>query len=367
MAVIEDLQRPVLESLSNSITETVASFLPSVKEISLRASQSTRANLLRRAVQIDVNDGVLTELGQKGDGVQSLVALALMRYASEGEGTNQNSIVAIEEPESHLHPKAVRDLRDVIFSLSSKNQVIVSSHSPLLVKWEGNTSTIIVGGNKATKAKNIAEVRDSLGVLVSDNLTTAEFTLIVEGASDRKILTKIILERGNEKIKTMLLAKRFIIKAIGGASKLSYSIASSEQNIIGFHVFFDADAPGQAEITKALNSKLLKESEYNICACAGMKESEIEDIVNQDIYASKIKSKYSVDILGKNFKGNEKWSKRMKSGFEAEGKIWTEELQNDLKIIIADCFAASPTSKSIIEQKSTSIVALLNSLQLRLG
>lgn len=306
LQVIDEIQRPILEKLSVSITETVSSFLPSVKNVSLRASQTSRSSVLRRAIQIDVNDGVTTELGQKGDGVQSLVALAIMRHASEDQSSGQNSIIAIEEPESHLHPKAIRDLRDVIFNLSQKNQVVISSHSPLLVKWEGNTSTIIVGDNKASKAKNINEVRNCLGVLVSDNLSSVEFSLIVEGLSDRKIIEKILLEKGSDNIKSMIASKRFWIRSIGGAGKLTYNISTSEQNILGYHVFFDSDQSAIAEISKALKAKVLKESDYTICNCAGMTESEIEDIIHPNVYQSKILKKYGLDITDNSFSGKEK-------------------------------------------------------------
>lgn len=48
-----------------------------------------------------VNDGTPTLLTYKGDGAQSLAALAILRYASERGARGKNLVVAIEEPESH--------------------------------------------------------------------------------------------------------------------------------------------------------------------------------------------------------------------------------------------------------------------------
>jgi predicted ATP-dependent endonuclease of OLD family len=48
-----------------------------------------------------VDDGTETSLALKGDGVKSLAALSLLKEKEKLLGT---SIIAMEEPESHLHP-----------------------------------------------------------------------------------------------------------------------------------------------------------------------------------------------------------------------------------------------------------------------
>mgnify|MGYP001260794751 CR=1 FL=1 len=352
MTMISEIQEPLLEALSQSITGTVSSFLPSVKEVSLLATQSSRSDFLKRTVQIVVNDGVQTDISQKGDGVQSLVALALMRHASEGGSSPLNSIIAIEEPESHLHPKAIRDLRDVILNLSSSSQVIVSSHSPLMVRWGGDTSAIIVGGSKAAVAKKISEIRECLGVLVSDNLSSVEFALIVEGECDKRIVEKIIDARGSSNLRALFADSRFKIQAIGGAGKLSYSINNFENNILGFHVFFDNDQAARAEIDNSLQKKILKDSEYNLCACAGMAESEIEDVISPTVYREYLRETYGVDTEHESFAGNHKWSVRMKKCFGAHGKLWSDDVEKALKQNITEIFNKADVGQCLIEQKA---------------
>jgi putative ATP-dependent endonuclease of OLD family len=91
LARIEELQQPVLDALSSSIQETLKKFLPAVKSVEISALQGQRFEALRRC-DIHVDDGSRTELRYKGDGVQSLAALGLMRHASAREAAVRATI-----------------------------------------------------------------------------------------------------------------------------------------------------------------------------------------------------------------------------------------------------------------------------------
>src|SRR5690606_14030359 len=125
------LQKPILERISGNIRETLKEFLPNVKEVQVTIPEEERFRALRRACEIVVNDGTPTQLAKKGDGVQSLAALSLLRHASVSTGLGKNLILAIEEPESHLHPSAIHQLREVIAEITQKHQVIMTTHCPL--------------------------------------------------------------------------------------------------------------------------------------------------------------------------------------------------------------------------------------------
>jgi hypothetical protein len=119
LAEVAKIQAPVLEKISNSIQQTLSEFLPNVKKVRVAISQEDRYRALRRSCEIVVDDGTPTQLARKGDGVQSLAALSLMRHTSVVGKPGRQMILAIEEPESHLHPSAIHQLRGVprVFSL----------------------------------------------------------------------------------------------------------------------------------------------------------------------------------------------------------------------------------------------------------
>src|SRR5260370_7386158 len=94
--------------------------LPEIRSVEVKASEASRYRALRRAIDIIVDDGTATSLERKGDGVQSLAAISLLRGVST---TGRNVILALEEPESHLHPSALHPLRKVINELSRQHQL----------------------------------------------------------------------------------------------------------------------------------------------------------------------------------------------------------------------------------------------------
>jgi len=73
---------------------------------------------------IAMSDGTLRALG---------VIVAMLQVNSSSAKNRQIPFVAIEEPESAIHPAASAILRDVLSEGSDWTQVIVTSHSPLLL------------------------------------------------------------------------------------------------------------------------------------------------------------------------------------------------------------------------------------------
>lgn len=112
---------------------------------------------MRRNTEIIIDDGTPTPIQQKGDGIKSLTALAILNIPAR---VDRVSVVAIEEPESHLHPESARQLYDTIMSLSQTHQIVLTTHSPLFVNRTNLKENIIVNDGKATPVKKIKEIRD---------------------------------------------------------------------------------------------------------------------------------------------------------------------------------------------------------------
>ena len=218
---IAELQQTVLDRIARRIEETVQLFLPSIRTVSLRSTGGSRFRVSQRDIEINIDDGTLTSLDRKGDGVQSLVALALLRDAEAHNQPDVDSIIAIEEPESHLHPKAIREIKSIVSNLSQSSQVIVSTHSPIFVRTDDIASNIIVNNRKAQSADNINQLREALGVNLSDNLSGAECVLLVKGTSDKRICRSVLEDR-SDRIREFFDNSRLTIDTLGGASNLSY-------------------------------------------------------------------------------------------------------------------------------------------------
>lgn len=342
VAKIEELQQPILDELAKTIQTTVSGFLPSVASVELKSRRDSRYRSLRRDVEIVVDDGNLTKLERKGDGVQSLVALALMRHASEQTSKDQNTIIAIEEPESHLHPRAVHELRVVIEKLSEGNQIVLTSHSPLFVDPDCLDHTIIVRNSKAAPAKHVSEVRDVLGVRFSDNLENARMVLLVEGADDAVALRAILANR-SEVIAGALSAGTISMDHLGGASGLRQKASFYQAGACLVQAFIDDDGAGRLAVKKAIDDKVLTLRDVNLCTVPHLEEAELEDLYDREIYREAFKEEFGVDPKKKPLgKQKQKWSTIMERLFAEAGKPWDDSIKSQVKFWLAEYAAAHP-------------------------
>jgi len=214
---IQELQGPILDELSREVTETLQLFLSDVEEVTVSIPERARYRSYRRDCEIVVNDGTPTLLERKGDGVKSLAAIGLL-YGSTPAKTA--SVLALEEPESHLHPKAIHTLKSILAELSERIQLVISTHNPLFVDRGNVRNNILVHNQSAKAAKNIGEIRELLGVRASDNLSHARLVLIVEGKGDKQALESIFRARSSD-LEDALDGGDFVIDYLGGASKLA--------------------------------------------------------------------------------------------------------------------------------------------------
>jgi predicted ATP-dependent endonuclease of OLD family len=311
-----------------------------------------------------VNDGTPTLLTQKGDGAQSLAALAIIRHASERGASGKNLVIAIEEPESHLHPNAIHELKHVIDTLSERHQIILTTHNPLFVDRRVIGNNIIVKDNKARPATKIEEVREALGVRASDNLRHAELVLIVEGEDDRIAIGALLRNRFkylDEALENGTLA----LDTLGGASNLSYKITQVRACICLCHVFLDYDRSGKEAFTKAKAKGLIEERDVNFARCDGLPESEIEDLYDVAFYEEIIRSKYRVSLQSPKFKSHKKWSDRVRDCFIQNGKEWDDGTKDDVKLAVARAVAVNPAN-ALNRHKEVVFDSLGRSLEERL-
>jgi len=364
--VIEDLQKPVFDELANTIQTTVAGFLPSVKSVELQTRREARYRSLRRDVEIIVDDGNLTKLNRKGDGVQSLVALALMRHASEQSAESDcSSIIAIEEPESHLHPRAVHELRSVIEALAKKNQVVLTSHSPLFVDPSNLKNTIIVKNSKAAPAAHVADIREALGVRFSDNLENARIVLLVEGSDDAIALSAIVAAR-SDLLKEAIRNGTVKFDHLGGASALRQKASFYNAGACLMQCFMDDDKAGQSAVKRAVDDRVLKLLDVNLCTVPHLLEAELEDLYDKSLYAPAFLTEFGVDPQKKpTGKEKQKWSNVMERLFRQAGKPWDDGVKAQVKNWLAS-FAAENGDKIIKEQLSGPIDSFVATVEAKL-
>ena len=354
---LQKLQQPIIRRISKNLKDTISSFIPDVSNISIKNKENV-SKLISASCKIYINDGTETDLQLKGDGVISLTAIALLQYFSKKRSLEKGFILLLEEPESHLHPRAIQNLKEVLSEISKTNQVVVTTHSPILVNRSNIRHNILVQSGKAVPAREIKEIRDSLGITLSDNLSSAYLVILVEGEEDIIILNAILRDKSS-KLNQALENAMLIFDQLGGATNLAYKSSYYKNNLCNIIAFLDDDKAGRQSVEHAIEKGTLKNNEYILSCCKGMPESEIEDLLELGVYNSSIKNEFGVDLNIPAFKNNKlKWSDRAKEIFRLNGKIWSNAIEMKAKYLVAN--AASKLGYSAINQhKSNSIDKLI--------
>jgi putative ATP-dependent endonuclease of the OLD family len=333
---ITNLQGPILTALSRSVTETLQRFIPDVKKVALKTSPARLTGALAKLVDIEVDDGVLTSLDRKGDGIQSISTIAMIRHASEQATSKRSLVLTIEEPESHLHPNAIHQLKLVLNEISQNNQVVLTTHNPIFVNRTSLSSNILVSGNRARVARSVQQIRDALGVRAPDNLRSAELVLMVEGEDDAISMRRLIALHSTSLQKSMEEG-RLAIDPLQGASHLVFKANFWRTDLFRLHAFLDFDKAGTDAFAEAENRGLLTVADVNFARAPGRNESELEDLVDIEVYATHIFTRWGVDLRGSRFSrdAKKKWSDRMSAAFAVAGKPWSEHIKSKVKLDVA--------------------------------
>lgn len=365
--VVNSLQQKALDKISTQLIEPLKVFLPSLKSVNIKQYiDDSLPYMSSRDFDVIVDDGSATSIRNKGDGIKSLITLAILKDRQNIKGA---SVIAIEEPESHLHSGAIHSLVDVIHKMAINSQVIISTHNPLFVQQNQISSNIIVDSGTAHVAKSISEIREILGVLPSDNLRNARYVLLVEGEDDKLSLNKL-LPHYSETIKKFLLSNQLVIKSLGGASNLAHDAADLKNCMCKFVALLDYDRAAQEAADKAITRGVIQDKQVKYTICNGSPEAEFEDCLKPNIYKKVILEKFGVNIDVPEFRGNQKWSERLKKVFQSQGSRWSDSIELKVKFEVASSIPDSEKITNIdeivIKEKSSFMQGLVSVLEVML-
>ncbi|MFC1783785.1 ATP-dependent endonuclease, partial [Planctomycetota bacterium] len=144
-------------------------------------------------IPIEISDERVREipLENRGAGIQNNFILALFRVYAKYE--TPDFILAIEEPENSLHPRAQREMLWAMQQVSINSQVICTTHSPVFIDLGRLEDNIVLrrrydGATYASKflIENPSDLQELIGIKVSDALLGGggNCSLIVEGDTE---------------------------------------------------------------------------------------------------------------------------------------------------------------------------------------
>jgi len=327
VAYIEEYQAKQLRSLAVRIRKPLGTFLPQIKSMNLFMTERTRQRgyMFGKTINIEIDDGVLTNFSNKGDGVKSLVTIAMLSQVE----SSKDRIIIVDEPENHLHPDAIRFINNVICDLSQKNQIIVSTHNPILVNRIKISSNIIVENGEAISAKRVDDIRKSLGVICSDNLMYSDYVVVVEGPSDRDLMTKVFIQ--DSILREALHNKIITIRSIGGTDNLRTEIYNLEHYCCNYLIVLDNDSAAKNAANEVKRRLGIAEAKFRYFIIPQHRESELEDLYNPDFYREYL-LREGFNISDNIFKNkSKKWSDKISNLALNNGQVLDKETEDRFK------------------------------------
>lgn len=152
-------------------------------------------------ISVELEDGKVRPLEAFGTGHQSLFIIHL--YRQLGMSTPGHTLYLLEEPDNHLHPTTISGMAADLVKLAQTAQVIISTHSPMLVNLLGleNAHPLFADKKRGTSSRPISlggytegALRHLLlqyGVRATEPLFARRIVL-VEGPTDAHVLTRLI-------------------------------------------------------------------------------------------------------------------------------------------------------------------------------
>lgn len=217
------------------------------------------------SITLDGDDGI--PINKRGSGVRRLVLVSFFRAEAErklAEGSKQNIIYAVEEPETSQHPRNQKILLDSFKTLAEADgcQVILTTHSPGLAcdlevgglrfvsKRQGSIPTV-AGPNESTWE----QITEELGV-VPDN--RVKVLICVEGPTDVEALRHLshALHVDDTSVLDLSTDARIAFVVLGGGS-LKHWVNNHYLRGLGrpeVHIY-DRDVPTYAEFVTEVNSR----------------------------------------------------------------------------------------------------------------
>lgn len=189
-------------------------------------------------------------INKRGSGVRRLILLNFFRAKAQkaiAEQSKASVIMAIEEPETSQHPRNQRLLVSALTELASTDQVIITTHTPMLARVvptdslrfvterENGDKEIAVGGTEETNAL----IASSLGVLPDH---TVKVFIGVEGKTDipfLKNISRILIEAGEDvpDLERLEVEGEIIFTPFGGSGLALWCNRLANLNRPEFHLY----------------------------------------------------------------------------------------------------------------------------------
>jgi len=196
-----------------------------------------------------------------GTGLQSMMILSILQTYIKLK-KDDDFILLIEEPEVYLHPSLQRKMISTLLKISERNQVILTTHSPIIVSKIDKDNIHCVTKEKGVTSlveATVENIVQELGIQVSDILNK-QAVIFVEGKDDARLFSLLINKIAKHKGLDSNFSEKYIdIIQTDGFDKMSFyanaQILHKDVVKVPYWVITDSDGEYIEDRKKALMDK----------------------------------------------------------------------------------------------------------------
>jgi hypothetical protein len=264
--------------------------------------------------------GVSTPFKQRSRGFiwffSFLVWFDSVQYQIQVEKEAQELILLLDEPGLALHALAQADFLRYIDELSTKHQVLYTTHSPFMihsdrlhqvrmVEDKATVGTVITNNLSSSDPRTIFPLQAALGWTIAQNLFISARNVLVEGPSDLiyfKAVSAILEMQGKQGLRDDIT-----IVPTGGLERLVTFVALLGANQLQMALFHDHHGAAEQCLTELVKHKMispkaiLNASQFRDAKTQGKngQSSDIEDLFEPELYLQYFNQTYAKALNGK--------------------------------------------------------------------
>ena len=242
-------------------------------------------------------------MAEKSQGAQTFLSFLMTVGAEAAQGVLKNTILLLDEPETHLHPSGVRYMLQELIKISEKSNIVIyATHSIFMIDKENYDRHIYLIKKEEKTSINVSK-KDRIGYFMQEEVLFAALDFDLENDLNTKNVVNFVFEGHGDVIIFKNFYETFLKESErpfnlknstfyqgGKCSDIKKFLIKNPIKLGTKWIFIIDDDSAANDLKKFLEGKYKDYINKDIFVYQykkeGKKESELEDLLPQNILKS---------------------------------------------------------------------------------